>query len=61
MPDEIGIHDVAEAERWANIHHRMLCTDIEHINELYARVAWLSLPWWRRAFTKPPWLRRGVR
>ena len=52
---------MAEAERWANIHHRMLCTDIEHINELYARVAWLSLPWWRRAFTKPPWLRRGVR
>lgn len=56
MRDAIDINDVAGAQRWVNIHHRMLCSDIQHINELYKRVVWLTLPWWRRLGRKPPWL-----
>ena len=57
----ISIDDLAKAEDWINIHHRMLCTDAGNISEMYNRIWWLSLPFWRRAFRTPPWLRKLVK
>lgn len=51
------IESLAEAEFWLNVLHRCSCTDAGNIAHLYDRIAWLALPWWRRAFRRPPWLR----
>lgn len=60
MANEILLYSDADIGKWINIHHRMLCSDIEHINELYARIDWLSKPWYKRAFRRPPWLTRSM-
>lgn len=57
---EIPVGTTEEAEFWLNVMHRRSLQDIGHINDLYERVAWLAQPWWRRAFRKPPWLRRAA-
>lgn len=50
----IKITSVEEAEAWINIHQRMLIKDIKYIVNLQDRVAWLSQPWRKRIFRKPP-------
>jgi hypothetical protein len=61
MPDndtyrQPTVNTLEDARFWLGVMHRRTCSDIEHINALYERLAWLALPWWRRAFRKPPWL-----
>jgi hypothetical protein len=59
--EEYGWPDVtsfADATFWLRVMHRRTRSDIDHINRLYERITWLSQPWWRRAFRRPPWQTR---
>lgn len=53
----LNVANVRDANRWINVLHRRSIDDSQHINHLYERIAWLSRPWWRRAFRTAPWLR----
>lgn len=56
IPD-LDIETIDQARFWVSVMHRRTVADAEHIGELYERVRWLALPWWRRAGRRPPWLR----
>lgn len=40
--------------------YRRTVQDAEAIADLYERITWLSQPWRKRAFRRPPWLGRPV-
>lgn len=48
-------HGAAIDRKIAQLEGRSI-RDAECISDLYERIAWLGLPWWRRAFRRPPWL-----
>ncbi len=51
------VDSIDDARTWVHVMHRRTCADATHIADLYERTSWLSQPWWRRAFRRPPWLR----
>lgn len=44
----IEVRDLATAEDWTNIHHRMLCHDAKSLARAEARLRNLERPWWKR-------------
>lgn len=52
---EWEVKTLDDAERLINMLHRRSIRDIDHINHLYDRIAWLERPWWRRIFKKAPY------
>lgn len=52
------IESLKDAEEWVGRLDQRSISDIASITKLYERTSWLARPWWRRAFRKPPWLRR---